>query len=68
MTKDAYLALASTQYEALKALGKENDFYALEEQFDQLWTALGRSVFEQTLGQVPADSRKKTLSRPVSGQ
>lgn len=67
MTKDAYLALASTQYEELKALGQESDFYALEEKFDQLWTALGRSVLEQTIGQVPADHRKKTLSRPVLG-
>lgn len=67
MTKEVYLALAETQYEALKTLGQEGDFYALEETFDQLWTAFGRSVLEQTIGQVPADHRKKTLFRPVSG-
>ncbi len=67
MTKEAYLALAATQYEELRRIGQEPDFYTLEAQFDQLWTALGRSVLEQTLGPVPANKQKKTLSRPGSG-
>ncbi|RYF48115.1 MAG: ISLre2 family transposase, partial [Cytophagaceae bacterium] len=44
MTKEAYLALAAAQYDALRAIGQEPDFYTLEEKFDQLWTTLGRSV------------------------
>ena len=55
MTKEAYLALAAAQYDELRAIGQEPDFYTLEEKFDQLWTALGRSVLEQALGPVPAN-------------
>ena len=66
MTKEAYLELAAAQYEQLRALGQEPDFYTLEATFDQLWTALGRSVLEQTLGPAPANKQKKTLSGPVS--
>lgn len=67
MTKEAYLALAAAQYDALQAIGQEPDFYTLEEKFDQLWTTLGRSVLEQTLGPVPANKQKKTLFRPGLG-
>ena len=67
MTKEAYLALAAAQYEELRSIGQEPDFYTLEEKFDQLWTALGRSVLEQTVGPVPANKQKKTLCRPGSG-
>ena len=67
MSKEAYLALAAAQYDELRAIGQEPDFYTLEEKFDQLWTALGRSVLEQTLGPVPANKQKKTASRPGSG-
>ena len=62
MTKEAYLALAAAHYEELRAIGREADFYTLEAKFDQLWTALGRSVLEQTLGPVPANKQKKTWS------
>lgn len=61
MTKEAYLALAAAQYEELRTIGQEPDFYTLEEKFDQLWTALGRSVFEQTLRPVPANKQKNTV-------
>jgi hypothetical protein len=67
MTKEAYLALAAAQYDELRTLGREPDFYTLEAKFDQLWTALGRSVLEQTLGAVPANKQKKTSSRPGLG-
>ena len=66
MSKETYLALAAAQYEALRAVGQEPDMYTLEATFDALWTELGRSVLEQTLGAVPRDKRKKTLSRPAS--
>ena len=68
MSKEAFLALASSEYAALCAAGQESDMYALEAKFDALWTALGRSVLEQTLGEVPGDHRKKTLYRPVTGR
>ena len=67
MTKEACLALAAAQYDELRAIGQEPDFYTLEEPFDQLWTALGRSVLEQPLSPVRANKQKKTVSRPGSG-
>jgi len=67
MTKEAYLALAAAQYDVLRTIGQEPDFYTLEEKFDQVWTTLGRLVLEQTLGPVPANKQKKTLSRPGLG-
>ena len=66
MTKEVYLALAAAQYEELRRIGQEPDFYTLEEQFDQLWTALGRSVLEQP-GSGTGQQAKKTLFRPGSG-
>ena len=65
MTKEAYLALAAAQYDELRAIGQEPDFFTLEEKFDQLWTALGRSVLEQTLGPGSANKQKKQRSDPV---
>ena len=67
MTKEACPALAAAHYDELRAIGQEPDSYTLEEKFDQLWTALGRSVLEQTLGLAPANKQKKTASRPGSG-
>ena len=61
MRKEAYLALAATQYDELRSIGQEPSFYTLEEKFDQLWTALGRSVLEQTLGPVPANKQKNVV-------
>lgn len=68
MTKEAFLALTAAQYEELHTIGQEPDFYTLEEKFDQVWTALGRSVLKQTLGPVPANKQKKTWSKPGSGR
>ena len=68
MTKEAYPALAAAHYDELRAIGQEPDFYTLEEKFDQLWTALGRSVLEQTLGLVPANKQKKQRPDPVQAR
>lgn len=62
MNKAEYMALAEAQFEALNDLQKQTDFYQYEKQFDQIWTDLGRAVLEQTIGSVPKDKRKKTLS------
>lgn len=62
MTKAEYMALAETRFDALNDLQKQTDFYLYEQEFDQVWTDLGRAVLEQTIGPVPKDKRKKTLS------
>lgn len=63
MTKEVYLALAAAQYDEFRSIGQEPDFYTLEAKFDQLWTALGRSVLEQALG--PANKQEKYRPDPV---
>lgn len=60
MTKADYLALAEARYDALTKLHQQPDFYSFEQQFDQIWTDLGRDVLEKTIGPVPNDHRKKT--------
>ena len=65
MTKKAFLALAATHYDELRAIGQKPNFYTLEERFDLLWTALGRAVLEQTLGPVQANQQKKQQADPV---
>lgn len=62
MTKAEYMALAEARFDALCDLQKQPDFYHYEKEFDQIWTDLGRAVLEQSLGPVPKDKRKKTLS------
>lgn len=62
MTKAEYMALAETRFDALNDLQKQTDFYLYEQEFDQVWTDLGRAILEQTIGPVPKDKRKKTLS------
>ena len=66
MTKAEYLALAEARFEAITNLGQHADFYTYEQQFDQIWTDLGRHVLEQSVGQVPNDSRKKTSFAAVT--
>jgi hypothetical protein len=66
MTKEEYLALASEKYEALEKLNTNLNFYDYEKTFDELWTALGRSVLERNIGKIPNDHRKKTLSEPAT--
>lgn len=68
MTKADYLALAETRFEALCALERHADFYTFEKEFDQVWTGLGRQVLEQTVGPVPADKRKKTVSAAATAR
>lgn len=62
MTKTEYMTLAEAQFEQLTNLQKQTDFYAYEKEFDTIWTDLGRAVLEQSIGPVPSDKRKKTLS------
>lgn len=62
MTKAEYVALAEAQFDQLTDLQKQPDFYSYEKEFDAIWTDLGRAVLEKSIGPVPNDKRKKTLS------
>lgn len=63
MTKEEYLAIASSKYDELQALRKIDNFYDYEKEFDKLLRELGRTLFEKTLSEVPADRRKKKHSQ-----
>lgn len=49
------MALALSEYEALKSLDDSADFYEREKNFDQVWTDLGGQVPEKSLGGAVAD-------------
>ena len=64
MTKEEFLALAESRYEALQELNQLNSFYDYEKIFVDLWRDLGREVLEKNLGEVPENRRKKKLYDP----
>ena len=68
MDKQAFLEIAAQHYDSLQAVGKEADFYTLEAEFDKIWTEFGRVVLEKTIGEVPANHRKKTIVGPATAE
>jgi len=44
------------------------DFYAYEQRFSKIWLELGRAFLESSIGEVPVDSRKKRVSKPVTAK
>ena len=63
MSKEEFLALAEARYSELAALGHSENFYEQEKNFDAIWVGLGQQVLEATIGEVPAQARKKSLSK-----
>lgn len=61
MTKEEFLALAESRYDALQKLNKLDSFYDYEKIFVEVWRDLGREVLEKNLGSVPTNRRKKKL-------
>jgi hypothetical protein len=61
MTKEAYLELAASEYEAIHALQKHDNFYDYEKEYVEIIQRLGRQILEKNLGEVPKDRRKKKL-------
>lgn len=59
MTKEQYLAVAAARYDELKELGKLDSFYDYEVEFLKIWQDLGRQVFQDNLGDLSKDKRKK---------
>jgi hypothetical protein len=62
MTKEEYIALTLSKWEQLEALKELGNLYDYEKNFDELWVDLGRSVLEQSIGEVPKNRRKKKSS------
>ena len=63
MSKSEFLALAEARYSELAALEQSQNFYEHEKTFDAIWVGLGQQVLEATIGEVPAQARKKSLSK-----
>jgi len=66
MDRDTFLAIAATHYDNLQAVGQAPNFFTLEELFDKVWTEFGRVVLEKTIGEVPANHRKKLDAQPAT--
>jgi len=65
--KAKFLEIAARHYDKLESLGQAPDFYSYEAEFDKIWTEFGRVVLEASIGEVPANQRKKTSSGRASG-
>ncbi|WKN41561.1 hypothetical protein [Tunicatimonas pelagia] len=63
MTKEEYLDLAASRWDALESLQDERTFYDYEKKFDTLWVELGRQVLEKTVGVSSTDRRIKKKSK-----
>lgn len=62
MTKEEFVALASSKFEDLQALKKIDNFYDYEKGFEKIFNELGRTVLEKNISSPSADRRKKKLS------
>jgi predicted kinase len=59
LTKEEYLAIAEKHWASLSTLSSETSLYELEKKFDVAIKELNKDVLEKTLGEVPANYRKK---------
>ena len=59
MTEQRFLELCKSKYAEIAKLEEVKSFYEYEKGFDKIMTELGRTLLEQSLGEVPADRRKK---------
>ncbi len=59
MTKEEFLAIASTKYDKIEQLGRHDNFYDYEVGFEQVMNEMNRELLEKSLGHLPTDRRKK---------
>lgn len=60
MTKEAYLALASSKYDMIQELNNLDNFYDYEKRLVDIIRDFGSSVMELNLGKVPTNPKKKS--------
>ncbi len=63
MTREEFLGLAGSRYEALQELKKIDDFYDYEKGVEKIVQELSRKVLEQNIGFVSKDRRKKKFDQ-----
>ena len=59
MTKEEFLALASSKYDSIRDLNKLDNFYDYEKELVDIIRDLGSSVMELNLGKAPTNPKKK---------
>ena len=59
MTKEEYMSLCAARWEEIEQLSARTNLYDLEKDFVDIWQSLGQSVFEERVGAVPSNHRKK---------
>ena len=59
MTKLEFMALCESRWQEIDKLSDRTNLYDLEKDFSQVWQQLGKSVFENRLGELPTNHRKK---------
>lgn len=64
MTKEEYLQLAASKWEALQSLESEESFYEYEKRFDGIMRDLNRELLERSISEVPTDRRRKKKPGP----
>ena len=60
MTREEFLALASSKYDSIRDLNKLDNFYDYEKELVDIMRDLGSSVMEQNLGKIPTNPKKKS--------
>lgn len=63
MTKTEYMALCAARWSEIDELSACTNLYDLEKGFVDIWQGLGRSVFEERVGAVPQNHRKKESTK-----
>ena len=61
MTREEFLALASSKYDSIRDLNKLDNFYDYEKELVDIMRDLGSSVMELNLGKISTNPKKKKL-------
>ena len=67
MTKEDYLQLAESKWEALQSLQQEESFYEYEKRFDGIMQELSQELLERSISELPADRRRKKKRKHATG-
>lgn len=63
MTREEFLALAESQWDAISSLQDEKSFYEYEKRFESIWINYGRSVLEKSISDTSTSKKKKDAGK-----
>lgn len=67
MTKEEYLQIGESKWEALQGLQSEDSFYEYEKGFENIMRGLNQELLERSISELPNDRRKKKKSARAMG-